>query len=82
MSNKTKEIDLRLAVACSINPEGHAWSGLDVADYLDVHHSLIQQIEDSALKKLRLRVPAMAKILEEQDMTYRTCRPTSPRLCA
>ncbi len=69
------DVDLKLAVACTLNPPGHEWDQLELAEYLGVHHSWVQQVEAAALKKLRLRVPKMAAILDEQGLTYNQCRP-------
>lgn len=69
------EIDLHLAVACAVNPPGHEWGYLELAEFLGLDHERIRQIEFAALLKLRTRVAKVPGILREVGYTYDQCRP-------
>lgn len=58
------EIDLHLAVAATVSPRGQVWSDTELAEFCGCHHSLIQQVQASAFRKLRLS-PSLKKLFGE-----------------
>lgn len=52
------DIDIGLAVLASVNREGRMLTLSDIADVCGCHRSRIEQIERSAMRKLRGRLGA------------------------
>lgn len=64
---KSLSIDLGLAVAAAVKPYGARYSQNDIADICECSRNVIFETEQRALWKLRVR---LAAVLKEMDQTF------------
>ena len=64
MSDPKTSIDLGLEILCA-KYKGHVFEHREIAAYCGCHHSRIQQIEKSAIRKLRRHEKKLRPLIAE-----------------